>query len=165
MTAKRRSLNAAMDISPAAAAFIRGGVEAAPASATKPVEIDPVESSKPITIESAVVQPQSSVVSPIQNEDRKISDPIELETVVESPSNDRKRGRSRSRGGDAPRQESALYGMANLLVPLTTRLSPSTATALKRAGLEQKLYGRNPSTVQEIAEIAIQNWLQENGYV
>jgi hypothetical protein len=56
-------------------------------------------------------------------------------------------------------------GMANLLIPLTTRLTPPTATALKRAGLEQKLYGRQPGTVQEIAEEAIVGWLREQGYL
>jgi hypothetical protein len=51
------------------------------------------------------------------------------------------------------------------LVPLTTRLQPSTAAALKRAGLEQKLRGEQPATVQEIAEEAIQEWLRDNGYM
>ena len=36
---------------------------------------------------------------------------------------------------------------------------------LKRAGLEQKLYGRKPSTVQEIAEEAIKSWLDTEGYL
>jgi hypothetical protein len=44
-------------------------------------------------------------------------------------------------------------------------LSPSTAAALKRAGLEQKLYGRQPGTVQEIAEAAIRSWLEDEGYL
>jgi hypothetical protein len=58
-----------------------------------------------------------------------------------------------------------MAGMVNLLVPLTTRLTPVTASALKRAGLEQKLYGRKPSTVQEIAEEAIKSWLESEGYL
>ncbi|MDZ4848224.1 MAG: hypothetical protein SGI77_02935 [Pirellulaceae bacterium] len=61
--------------------------------------------------------------------------------------------------------DDAMLGMANLLVPLTTRLQPKTAAALKRAGLEQKLRGRKPSTVQEIAEAAIQNWLRNTSYL
>lgn len=55
--------------------------------------------------------------------------------------------------------------LANLLVPLTTRLQPSTSVALRRAGLEQKLRGEQPATVQEIAEEAIQDWLRDNGYL
>ena len=57
------------------------------------------------------------------------------------------------------------FVVANLLMPVTTRLQPSTYAALKRAGLEQKLYGRSPETVQEIAEEAFQMWLRENGYL
>jgi hypothetical protein len=56
-------------------------------------------------------------------------------------------------------------GMANLLIPLTTRLTPPTTTALKRAGPEQKLYGRKPSTLQEIVEVAIKLWLDSEGYL
>lgn len=160
MTNKRRSLNAAMDLSPAAAAFIRGGVEPTP-TPTEPVAPPP----KPTVIEAASIAPNDNDLASVQNEDKNVSEPIELDKVVENPSTDRKRNRTRGRGGETARQEPAPYGMANLLVPLTTRLSPQTATALKRAGLEQKLYGRHPATVQEIAEIAIQNWLQENGYV
>ena len=40
-----------------------------------------------------------------------------------------------------------MAGMVNLLVPLPTRLTQVVATALKRAGLEQTLYGRKPSEV------------------
>ena len=58
-----------------------------------------------------------------------------------------------------------MLGMANLLVPLTTRLQPSTAAALKRAGLEQKLRGQNPATVQEIVEIAVSEWLEQNSFL
>ena len=56
-------------------------------------------------------------------------------------------------------------GMANLLIPLTTRLQPSTAAALKRAGLEQKLRGQNPAAVQEIVEIAVSEWLEQNHFL
>ena len=59
----------------------------------------------------------------------------------------------------------AFPGLTNLLVPLTTRLQPANAAALKRAGLEQRLKGAQPATAQEIAEEAIQFWLEENGYL
>lgn len=64
-----------------------------------------------------------------------------------------------------PQGDEHLLGVANLLMPLTTRLQPITAAALKRAGLEQKLRGHSPGTVQEIAEEAIQNWLRDYGYL
>jgi hypothetical protein len=52
-----------------------------------------------------------------------------------------------------------------LLVSLTTRLSPGTAEALRRAALEQRLQRRRPHTQQEIVEVAVRHWLTINGFV
>lgn len=52
-----------------------------------------------------------------------------------------------------------------LLVPLTTRLRASTAEALRRAYLEQRLHRRAPATQQEIVEAALAAWLAANGYL
>jgi hypothetical protein len=51
-----------------------------------------------------------------------------------------------------------------LLVSLTTRLSPATAEALRRASLEQRLRRRRPHTHQEIVEAAVRHWLTTNGF-
>jgi hypothetical protein len=51
-----------------------------------------------------------------------------------------------------------------LLVSLTTRLSPATAEALRRAALEQRLHRRRPHTVQEIIDAAVRHWLKTNGF-
>lgn len=51
------------------------------------------------------------------------------------------------------------------LVPLTTRLLPSTASALKRAYLERKLSGDSSATQQQIVEEALQQWLEQQGYL
>ncbi|QDT52792.1 hypothetical protein Pan44_08040 [Caulifigura coniformis] len=56
-----------------------------------------------------------------------------------------------------------LYGP--IKVPLTIRLNPQTADALRRACLEQKLARRTPNSQQEIAEIAIAGWLREQGHL
>jgi hypothetical protein len=50
-------------------------------------------------------------------------------------------------------------------MPLTTRLQPRTANALRRAYLEQKLARREPATQQEIVEAALQAWLTLNGFL
>lgn len=55
--------------------------------------------------------------------------------------------------------------LQGLLVPLTTRLQPETADALRRAYLEQKLARQSPSTQQEIVEAALQEWLKKNAYL
>ena len=79
----------------------------------------------------------------------------------------RRSGRRAAR--HSPVQPMAAYpeyqGLVNLLVPLTTRLQPATAAALRRAGLEQRLRGHLPATVQEIAEEAIATWLKDAGYL
>ena len=154
---KRRPLNAAMDVGAEKLAFIRGGVpgsmpQTSPTVTTTELTVEPIQ-----TDEVQVEQP------------KQLSAPIELQAIVEpsieSDNQERRRQKSRSRGAPNSTREEPMMSMANLLVPLTTRLSPSTAAALKRAGLEQKLYGRQPGTVQEIAEEAIVGWLREQGYL
>lgn len=50
-------------------------------------------------------------------------------------------------------------------VPLTTRVSPEVASAVKRASLTRQLDGKEPFHVQEIMEEALVTWLRSNGYV
>jgi len=74
------------------------------------------------------------------------------------------RPRQRSERTDATEDaKTSLVG--TVLVPLTSRLQPKTADALKRAYLEQKLKGRLPATQQEIIEAALQTWLKKEGYL
>lgn len=137
MASARRSLGAALQMTPEKLAFIKSTPEPAPTTETT-VEVAPpvVQQERPATVE---------VQTPMAEEHEK--------PVTRSP-------RRRERTEDEEISDEALLGTANLLVPLTTRLQPRTAAALKRAGLEQKLRGRKPSSVQEIVEIAIQSWLR-----
>jgi hypothetical protein len=75
---------------------------------------------------------------------------------------DRKPSRPRQA---APKPPSETPFIDQLLVPLTTRLQPRTANALRRAYLEQKLKHARPSTQQEIIEAAVQEWLRKSGYL
>jgi hypothetical protein len=50
-------------------------------------------------------------------------------------------------------------------VPLTTRMRPEVASALKRASLTRQLKGKTPFTMQDIHEEALENWLREKGYL
>jgi hypothetical protein len=50
-------------------------------------------------------------------------------------------------------------------MPLTTRIRPDFAAALKRASLERQLAGKLPNTVQDILEHALEPWLKDNGYL
>lgn len=143
MASGRRSLNAALAMTPDAMAFIKGAE--APV-----VEVTPVPKTEPTPVVQAA-QPQISPPEPIAS-----PQPQSART---------KPNRRAKRFVDSEFEDSSMMGMANLLVPLTTRLQPKTAMALKRAGLEQKLRGRKPSTVQEIVEEAVQQWLEDTGYL
>ncbi len=156
--AKRRTMGAAIDVSADKLAFIKGGVPSTPINQLTE-EMALAEVAAPIaTVAPTAQQPAVSSEIPAT---------IELEREVdegESSESSRRKTRPRSKRETAMRDEPML-GLVNMLVPLTTRLSVSTAAALKRAGLEQKLYGRQPGTVQEIAEEAIKEWLNGQGYL
>jgi hypothetical protein len=147
MANARRSLGDALAMTPDKLAFIQGANAAQEAKPTQTVELP-----KPI---SATEEPVA------------LTEVIEAErTEVQSERPAARSPRRQSRERDQSEfNDEAMLSMANLLVPLTTRLQPRTAAALKRAGLEQKLRGRKPSTVQEIAEEAIQLWLRNSGYL
>lgn len=143
MASGRRSLNAALAMTPDAMAFIKGA-ETPVAEVTPEPKIDPT----PVV---QATQPQIVAPEPTASP--------QLQTARTKPN------RRAKRLADSDFEDSSMMGMANLLVPLTTRLQPKTAMALKRAGLEQKLRGRKPSTVQEIVEEAVQQWLEDTGYL
>jgi hypothetical protein len=51
------------------------------------------------------------------------------------------------------------------LVPVTVRLSPELAGALKRASLERQLNGVSTFTQQEIVQHLLEPWLKKEGYL
>jgi hypothetical protein len=75
------------------------------------------------------------------------------------------RGARRQREPAVISESQAASMLPGLLVPLTTRLQPKTADALRRAYLEQKLRRRAPDTQQEIVEAALVDWLRRHGYL
>lgn len=79
----------------------------------------------------------------------------------ETPSTTRRRNRGRATS-DEPLASDVLD---QVLVPVTIRLPHRTAQALKRAYLEQKLKHLKPDTLQEIGELAINQWLRQKGYL
>jgi hypothetical protein len=141
--AERRSLAAALNLTPEQEAFVNGGRSSPPKG-----EMALKAGNLP--------QPEAVAAAP--------ADPEIAERAEPERSLRRSRSRRHARA-QLPQGEGIPFGMANLLMPLTTRLQPSTAAALKRAGLEQKLHGQSPGTVQEIVEEAIQDWLRDSGYL
>ena len=55
--------------------------------------------------------------------------------------------------------------LATLLVPVTVRLRPEVASALKRASLERQLNGVAMFTQQDIVEEALLPWLRAEGLI
>jgi hypothetical protein len=51
------------------------------------------------------------------------------------------------------------------LIPVTVRLRPEVAGALKRASLERQLSGDDMFTQQDLVEQALEPWLRSNGYL
>jgi len=51
------------------------------------------------------------------------------------------------------------------LIPVTIRLRPEIAGALKRASLERQLSGEETFTQQDIVENALEPWLESEGYI
>jgi hypothetical protein len=90
---------------------------------------------------------------------------MEEEAEARPPAGRSASRRSRARGRNEETEDSILLGMSRRWVPLTTKLQPRTAAALKRAGLEQRLRGSDPATVQEIVEIAVADWLEQHDYL
>ena len=144
--AERRSLSSALDLTPEKMAFIQGSAGVAAKAAPKPRErVAPAP-------EPAVLDER---VEALRHE-------IDEEEVEELPREARPRRPARPRSRPAPEPTPITD---YLLVPITTRLNPRTADALRRAHLEQKLRRQSPSTQQEIVEEALQEWLRDNGYL
>lgn len=144
MANARRSIGEAMTLSPDQRAFIQGGVKSPvdpvgsiTQSDTPPISLtSPVESLEELPVKKFAPEPQAKPIR--QRSSVRTRPPIQLDE--EEP-------------------------MAPILAPLTTRLHPETADALRRACLEQRLRRRRPHTQQEIVELAVRGWLETNGFM
>jgi len=143
--AKRRSMGSALALNPDKLAFIHGE-EAVVEGGKEPEEAQatnrPLDKAKPAHRETA---PSSARIGRRGRPPK--ATPIEPLRAPETL--------DRTYSGDFP----------PLLVSLTTRLSPATAEALRRAALEQRLRRRRPHTQQEIVEAAVRHWLTANDFL
>jgi hypothetical protein len=136
--AERRSLEEALTFSPEKLAFIQGNSTSQPVSVVAEPLHSPV--ADPVSIESADAE----------------SIPIQKPAKTPNSTNAK-----RTAIGPSPSTESAI---SQLWVPITTRLQHRTAAALRRAHLEQRLRYAKPDTQQEIIDLAVQQWLEQNGH-
>lgn len=150
--ANRRSLATALDMSPEQRAFISGSVKTPSNEQPRtdaPLSPEPDDSqTRPVATNST---PSTAV-----NDSVQLAEPRRLPASISKP---------RKRTDKLLPDDDSIVWISQMLVPLTTRLQPATAAALKRAGLEQKLRGRKPATVQEIAEAALQHWLRDHQFL
>jgi hypothetical protein len=104
-------------------------------------------------------------VAPLPNPSPEISEPQYPENeqgVV--PSQDEIR-RVENALSNQPRKPKRSKVQPVGLIPVTIRLTPEIAGALKRASLERQLAGEDLFTQQEIVEQALEPWLRGAGYV
>jgi hypothetical protein len=90
------------------------------------------------------------------------------EEPVQKTSRPKRPARPRAAGSELPvakSLDSETPYIDQILVPLTTRIRPETANALKRVCLEQKLSRRRPDSAQEIVDLALSHWLAQNGFL
>jgi hypothetical protein len=99
---------------------------------------------------------------------REISSESETTTTSLSKSNSdliaKKRiSKKMSEGVHVEFQNSRIHPIG--LVPVTVRLTPSLAGALKRASLERELTGESFFTQQDIVQYLLEPWLKREGFL
>jgi hypothetical protein len=148
--AERRGMEAALNLTPEKLDFIQKG--------TVPEWV----ASKPIAVSMTATE------SPPLKHGSLAADVV-TDTVPDARTRSPRSTKSRrsvtntERTQTVQNNQEGFYG--ELLVPLTTRLKPETADALRRACLEQKLARKTPNTQQEIVELALADWLENHGFL
>ena len=137
--ASRRGMGAALGLSKEQEAFIERG------SSPEPTSIQTVEEQGVPTVELMAAEP--------------------VPTSSDTPSGQQMKRPSRKQTRQEREESAGLDFYSKTLVPLTTRLKAPTADALRRACLEQKLSRTSPNSQQEIVEIAVATWLNENKFL
>ena len=117
----------------------------------------------------AFIHPAKAQPSVIKSEPEGAPEPEPEQTPEESDQTTELKTRSvAKRRGRAHRPIPGVDELSMLpepWIPLTTRLRPLTADALRRAHLEQRLKRMRPATQQEIVEAAVSAWLTDHDYL
>ena len=144
---ERRGMGQALALTPEKMAFIQGGAETIePPAALRHQADAEVGTGRQAPQPSVAPQAVASDETTVPPRPRRSRASADTRTIL-----------------DHPGESDGFYGP--LLVPLTTRLQPKTADALRRACLEQKLARRTPNTQQEIVELAVAQWLKEQRFL
>ncbi len=109
------------------------------------------------------VVPDQSAAAPAQAEaEEPEGDTEEVEGVGEKKVQAAPQKRT-AKPAAAPKRQHQQRLLATLLVPVTIRLRPEIASALKQASLQRQLNGVELYTQQDIVEEALLPWLQAEG--
>lgn len=109
---------------------------------------------------SAVRQFVKQEQSPVEPE------PTDLRqlTITSPPASPRVSVSTSTGASVSPRRKSTSIAPVGL-IPVTVRLHPEIAGALKRASLELQLSGQEIFTQQQLVERALEPWLRSQGYL
>lgn len=107
--------------------------------------------SSPVRVVTEMAQPQQAADDSAEDE---------VESVGEGRRNPPPRKPAKPAAAKRPHAQRLL---ATLLVPVTVRLRPEIASALKQASLQRQLNGIETYTQQDIVEEALVPWLQAEG--
>jgi hypothetical protein len=122
------------------------------------VKGSPAKHEKPTAHEDLVVQANASVL-PVVELAADSSPPAAQQAPTHSTNKTTREGE-----GEAVARNSPAPLNDDYLVAVTTRFRARTAEALRRAHLEQKLKRCEPTTQQEIIELAVQEWLRRHAF-
>lgn len=111
----------------------------------------PEVKTSPVRVVSEKIQPQQAADDSADEQD---------EPVGEGRRNPVSRKPAKPAAAKRPHAQRLL---ATLLVPVTVRLRPEIASALKQASLQRQLNGIETYTQQDIVEEALIPWLQAEG--
>jgi len=97
-------------------------------------------------------------------EERPIMAAIGIADELVSSRNETRVEASDLQSGGKLRKKSSRFQPVGL-IPVTVRLRPDIAGALKRASLERELDGEDIFTQQDLVENALEPWLKQNGFL
>lgn len=129
--------------------------------------VDPEVARSFITQERPKAEPKPSPVRVVPEPPAALLEAADAETDTEDEGGGEKRSAPAvAKKAGKPVAQKRLHQqrmLATLLVPVTVRLRPEIASALKQASLQRQLNGVETYTQQDIVEEALLPWLQAEG--
>src|SRR3954468_8273108 len=122
------------------------------------VGLSKIEDADPRAVEAFIKQESAPAEKPARTILAEVKEPSPEERLPAEQNDGRRSARPIRRGRPTP-----LLPVG--LIPVTVRLRPEVASALKRASLERQLAGIEIHTQQELVEEALLPWLRTEGVI